>query len=235
MWKNKEFIVNIVENSVNKTEVLEKLKLKPFTGNFNTLDRYIKTYDINISHFNRKMRQGGGHHPRISIKKILIENSKYTSTNHLKERLYKEGLKERKCELCGQEELWNNKKMSLILDHINGKHDDNRIENLQIVCPNCNATLDTHCSKNIKHIKEEKIEKIKKYYYCEECGNLLSRKGKRCLSCFNKQQRTVERPSYEQLINEINELGYCGVGRKYGVSDNAIRKWKNKMEVMVSR
>ena len=35
---------------------------------------------------------------------------------------------------------------------------------------------------------------------------------------------------YEQLIKEINELGYCGTGRKYNVSDNAIRKWKNKYE-----
>ena len=41
--------------------------------------------------------------------------------------------------------MWTGKKMSLILDHINGKHNDNRIDNLRIVCPNCNATLETHC------------------------------------------------------------------------------------------
>jgi hypothetical protein len=38
--------------------------------------------------------------------------------------------------------------LSLILDHINGVNNDNRIENIRIVCPNCNATLDTHCGKN---------------------------------------------------------------------------------------
>jgi hypothetical protein len=37
--------------------------------------------------------------------------------------------------------------MSLILDHISGVGDDNRLENLQIVCPNCAATLDTHCGR----------------------------------------------------------------------------------------
>jgi len=59
--------------------------------------------------------------------------------------LYQEKLKNKVCELCGQDENWNGKKMSLILDHINGINNDNRLENLRIVCPNCNATLDTHC------------------------------------------------------------------------------------------
>jgi len=78
----------------------------------------------------------------------LIENSEYRHTSNLKERLYKEGLKKRECELCGQGEEWRGKKMSLILDHINGTNNDNRIKNLRIACPNCNATLDTHCGKN---------------------------------------------------------------------------------------
>lgn len=60
-------------------------------------------------------------------------------------KIYEAGLKQRKCELCGQGEDWNGMKISLILDHINGINNDHRIENLRIVCPNCNATLDTHC------------------------------------------------------------------------------------------
>lgn len=106
--------------------------------------------------------------------------------------------------------------MSLILDHINGIHNDNRIENLQIVCPNCNATLSTHCRGN----------REKKKFYCK-CGNEKSKSGKVCKECSDKSQRKVERPSYEQLIKEIKETNYSAVGRKYGVSDNAIRKWLN--------
>ena len=53
--------------------------------------------------------------------------------------------------MCGQGPIWMNKKMSLRLDHINGINDDNRIENLRIVCPNCDATLDTFSGKNIKN------------------------------------------------------------------------------------
>lgn len=82
------------------------------------------------------------------IYELLVENST-TSRGAIKRNLYKEGLKERKCELCGQGEEWNGKKMSLILDHINGINNDNRLENLRIVCPNCNATLDTHCKKRL--------------------------------------------------------------------------------------
>ena len=77
----------------------------------------------------------------------MIENSTF-GTTHLKERLYNEGIKERKCELCGQGEYWQGKKMSLILDHINGVHNDHRLDNLRVLCPNCNATLDTHCKGN---------------------------------------------------------------------------------------
>ena len=78
----------------------------------------------------------------------MIENSSYRSTDSLKKRLYKEGIKERVCEKCGQDENWKGEHISLILDHINGVNNDNRIENLRILCPNCNATLETHCKGN---------------------------------------------------------------------------------------
>jgi hypothetical protein len=49
-----------------------------------------------------------------------------------------------------------------------------------------------------------------------------------CYSCYHKSMRKAVRPPKEQLLKEIEELGYCGTGRKYGVSDNAIRKWLKK-------
>ena len=62
---------------------------------------------------------------------------------------YAKGLKQPSCEMCGQDELWRGRRLALILDHVNGVRDDNRLENLRIVCPNCAATLDTHCGRNV--------------------------------------------------------------------------------------
>jgi hypothetical protein len=47
----------------------------------------------------------------------------------------------------------------------------------------------------------------------------------RCKSCYQNQSRRVKRPSQDFLCKEVKEFGYSAVGRKYGVSDNAIRKW----------
>lgn len=104
----------------------------------------------------------------------MVENSNY-SRQSLKRRLYNTGLKERECELCGQGEEWMGKRMSLILDHINGINNDNRLENLRIVCPNCNATLPTHC-------KSYKNTELKEKNKCK-CGVEIGRKSKTCKKC----------------------------------------------------
>lgn len=69
----------------------------------------------------------------------------------------------------------------------------------------------------------------KQYDLCK-CGNKKHKKSKQCNDCYRIYRRIVNRPSYEQLIKEINELGYVGTGKKYNVSDNAIRKWKKNYE-----
>lgn len=120
--------------------------------------------------------------------------------------------------------------MSLVLDHINGVSDDNRFENLRLVCPNCAATLDTHCGRNLPR------ERI-----CPACGQAFAPRDMRHRYCSQKcsgvvksillrgapqpQRRKVERPKYEQLMADVQSMSFLAVGRKYGVSDNAIRKW----------
>ncbi len=118
--------------------------------------------------------------------------------------------------------------MALILDHINGVPNDHRLENLRILCPNCAATLNTHCGrKNRRPVTEcamcgiEFRAKRRGQRYCSrECGQRVSsRSGPR------PSARRVERPPYELLRRELEQTSYLAVGRKYGVSDSAIRKW----------
>lgn len=156
----------IVENSNSIAQVIANLSLRKAGGNYIVVNKYIKLYKIDISHFKDQKERYNymiKNYVLRPLDSVLIENSNY-SRGSLKKRLYKEGFLERKCCLCGQDENWNGMKISLILDHINGVHNDNRIENLRIVCPNCNAGLDTFAGKNSKNdigiIKDKIINTI---------------------------------------------------------------------------
>ena len=74
-----------------------------------------------------------------------------------------------------------------------------------------------------------KFNKGIKDKYCG-CGKKILKNSKTCTKCLGQYSRKVERPEYNILIKEIEELGYVGTGKKYGVSDNAIRKWVKSYE-----
>jgi len=222
-----------VAEATSYTDVLRRLGMRPAGGNHKTLKKYIdEVWRIPTDHFDPAAARGAGGRRRAApLESVLVEGSSY-SRGLLKKRLYESGIKDRRCELCGQGESWNGRQMSLILDHINGVATDNRIENLRIVCPNCAATLDTHCGKNVNRTRS-----------CATCGESFEPKGRDQRHCSHacgarseasvRSQfgaRRVERPPYEQLVREIAETSYVAVGRKYGVSDNAIRKWLRAYE-----
>lgn len=164
---NKSDLENAVKHSNTYIDVFRYLKL--CSSNYNFLKSKLKEYNIDVSHFNQSKSRKGKF--KKTLKQLLTKNSVINSSD-FKKRLYEAELKQKKCELCGQGEEWYGKKMSLILDHKDGDHFNNELENLRIVCPNCNATLDTHCGKNKKKIRikektqfqlkiENKIKKIK--------------------------------------------------------------------------
>jgi hypothetical protein len=143
-------------------DALRRLELRAAGGNFRTLQKWARRWDISTSHFDPNAARGrSGAFRRTPIEQILVENSSF-HRGHLKERLYREGIFARRCAQCGQGESWRGRPMALILDHINGNPTDNRIENLQIVCPNCAATLDTHCGRNLPRTAPRTCE------WCEE-------------------------------------------------------------------
>lgn len=88
--------------------------------------------------------------PRIAIDEIIIKgNQPQYQTYKLKLRLIEEGYKENKCEVCGIVE-WNNKTLTMELDHIDGNRANHLIDNLRLICPNCHAQTETYRSKNRK-------------------------------------------------------------------------------------
>jgi hypothetical protein len=220
-------------------ESLRRLGLCPTGGAWRILKKYAREWKISAEHFDPRAACGANLKRRARpLSEVLVAGSTY-GRQHVKRRLLAEGLKESRCELCGQGEIWRGKPMSMILDHINGVRDDHRIENLRMVCPNCAATLETHCGRRNRierakraclHCKKEFVPSYAKQRYCSrpcgvrwdrsKCGKRTGRRGVPTLDA-----RKVERPPYEQLIEEIEASSYLAVGRRYGVSDNAVRKW----------
>jgi hypothetical protein len=223
--------------SLSFAEALRHLGLRTSGGNWRTLRRYAsEIWHIPTDHFDPRAGQKAAlarHRRRATtpLASILVEQSTY-SRGSLKRRLYAEGLKTRACELCGQGEEWNGARMALILDHINGLATDNRLENLRIVCPNCAATLETHCGRNLALDRrcetcgrEYRAGHVRQRFCSHACGSRGDAATRAGIA-----QRTVERPPYEQLKAEIEALGSSAVGRRYGVSDSAIRKWMRRYE-----
>ena len=83
----------------------------------------------------------------ISTESILKGEQPQYQRHGIKRRLFAEGLKFERCEMCGISE-WLGHKIGLELDHINGDSHDHRLNNLRILCPNCHATTSTYRGKN---------------------------------------------------------------------------------------
>ena len=136
---------------------------------------------------------------------------------------------ERECEMCGQGEEWHGRQMSLILDHINGVADDNRLENLRIVCPNCAATLDTHCGREPASLEQRA---------CVRCGRCSTRSSRasataraRAASERAQRVRAVERPPYGSH-RKVAATSAVAVEVRHGwqrvalrVGPQRVRKW----------
>ena len=207
----KEKILIVIKESKTINEVLTKLGKNTSSAGYKYFKRYIEENNIDISHFftHKEIIENqfkDGKLKKLDVNIMFSKESKI-SRGTIKRRIIADKLIEYKCVFCNNEGEWMGNKISLILDHINGVNNDNRIENLRFLCPNCNSTLDTHCRGAIGYSEKIKKEKVKKEYR----PRISSRK--------------VNRPDIHTLKVQINELGYVGTGKIYNVSDNTIRKW----------
>lgn len=217
-----EELKKIVSNCKTMPELLHTIGyISDSTKTRDTVNSRLEKYQISTEHFIQRP---------IGIKRsednIFIENS--TASQATVRRWYKAGnYTEYKCSICGLEPIWQGKELTLILDHINGINNDDRLENLHWVCPNCNQQLETTGYKKMRTpIKEKK--------YCIDCGVEINSKSTRCLSCAAKQQIVpLEKMpiTREELKELIRTTPFTTIGTMYGYSDNAIRQWCDKFNL----
>lgn len=139
-------IKRAIATSRSYGEALMKLNLNSQGSRYKTLKRRVEELGLNTAHFmNRsEIAKAAGFRDRLPDELLFCENSK-VARHTVKKRLIEDGVLEYKCQKCGQDDMWYGERITLILDHINGVNNDNRKENLRFVCPNCAATLPTHC------------------------------------------------------------------------------------------
>lgn len=221
----------IVSRCETITAILQHFKLVSTGCSRKILFRRLEEDKIDYSHIPTGANANKGrpwtsaraeHKTPLSL--FLTKDSSY-SRQSLKRRLLKEKWLKNECALCHCDATWRGKPLVLVLDHINGINNDNRLQNLRLLCPNCNSQQPTFCGSKKRRLNN-----------CLTCGVAITSQRRHCEDCHDKVvfekdknrcrgQRKVERPSLEQLLEETKAVGYLATGRKYGVSDNAIRKW----------
>ena len=138
----------VVARSLSISDVVRALGHRPNGGMHRWVAARIRASGIDTEHFdpfawtrNRDVVR----RPTVRLEEILVCGSVYPSSA-LRKRLIAAGLKDAQCEECGLRD-WRGRPITLQLDHVNGDHSDNRLENLRILCPNCHAQTDTWCSR----------------------------------------------------------------------------------------
>ena len=221
-----KIVCNTIKKYNNWNQVCTMLNKRATTTTVNLLKDIAERNGQDFSHFdskNIKTKKA----KKFTLDEILCENSQYKNSSKLVGILIKNGLREHKCEGCNKTETIFKGvvyKIPLQAHHINGVHTDNRIDNIELLCPTCHSLTDNFAGRNIKR---KKI--LKK---CKYCGNDYEDNGELFCSerCFEKYKLEQNKcPSETELIEDYRNMGsFLKIGQKYDVSDNTVRKWFKK-------
>lgn len=227
---SKEKLEEIVKESKCMKDVLRSIGYSTVSGrNSDTVKKRIQKYGIDTKHFKSVC-------PTKRNEDNVFCNPS-TATQATLRRWYKKISDDSKCEICGQEKIWNGKELVMTLDHKNGDNHDNRIENPRWICPNCGTQLETFTGRNIRRKNEitGKTKAERKTKICPVCGkNKINLQSEMCIECRSAERRK-NIPEREELKHLIMNQPFVKVGEIYNVSDNAVRKWCKMYDLPYTR
>lgn len=214
---NRNALELAIQNSSSIREILRYLGLSASGDAYKQVRKWAGTHDLELP---KSFRPA---YKRMTLEDKLQKGVPVKSSTLLVE-LVAAGLKKNQCEKCGQDNLWHGEPLTLHLDHIDGDHDNNLIENLRILCPHCHQQTPTFGAKNAKFKPARK-------YFCE-CGQEKTNKEvNHCNDCYLEERKKLINhtdnpwPPVSDVLMWLETSSFVAVGKKIGVSDNAVRKF----------
>lgn len=221
---NDEELQQLLNDSDSMRSILVKVGLSSNGGNsYDSLRKRIKKCNLNIDHFSSTKNLLNIHNS-LPDELVFCENSSL-ARGKIKKRIINNNLIDYVCSECGISSIWNKKPIVLQLDHINGINNDNRLNNLRFLCPNCHSQTDTYTSKKLKGSVS---------YTCNICGkNKKLKTSNICQQCSQVNQSTKFTIDKDELKNMIDsKISFRQIGKMFNVSDNAIRKRAKKYSLL---
>lgn len=213
-----EKFVDLIKNSSNISEVLFKLgyTVKGNSWGFSQVKQRMTDLDLDFGDFKGKNPMRLKNIDRtVSKHKLFKENCKHQRTV-LRRAVIKDNLIPYKCAICGLTE-WNGKTLSLELDHINGINNDNRLENLRFLCPNCHSQTCTYGSRNQKIVEKD-------YDISDELRNKI-------IDAYNKYRSVKRTASALGIIRKVVTKVVNETGQKHSNQKYVIRLDKDRKEI----
>ena len=159
-WTDEQ-LIDAVKKSKTKINILRILGLSIRPGNYETINLAIKRLNISIEHMTGKAHGTSIPKSTISLDDYMSGKAIVKARSGFKRRIIREKILKNECNICGIKAIWRDNPLVLILDHINGNNQDYSIENLRLLCPNCNAQQPTFCRKKkgcVAQMEERLVE-----------------------------------------------------------------------------